>query len=122
MTTVTKPKTAAAAKYDYAGETKEIPAPKGYDLLARYRQAAKALHAAKEEAKQIEAEIMAELGGFEHGTIDGQIQFSWPFVDSTSFDAKAFKESSPEHKALYEAFLVTKETRRFKVSGTVGVD
>lgn len=122
VTTVAKPKTAAAAQFAYEGEVKEIPPAKGYALLAKYREAAKALHTAKENAKQIEAEIMQELGGYEHGAVDGQIVFNWPFVDSTSFDAKGFKETSPEYKALYESFLVTKETRRFKVDGTVGVD
>lgn len=120
--TATKPQTATAAKFGYEGEVKDIPASVGYQLLAEYREAAKALHAAKERAKQIEAAIQEELGGYEHGRVDGQIVFNWKFVDTTSFDAKAFKEASPEHKALYEAFLVTKETRRFKVDGTVGVD
>jgi len=47
--------------------------------------------------------------------------FNWTFVSSTSFNSKAFKED-PERKALYDSFLVTKPTRRFKVDGTVGVD
>lgn len=118
MTTATK-LTPAPTAFDWEGERKDIPAARGYDLLARYRQAARALHVAKEEAKSIEAEIMQELGGFEHGAVDGVDVFNWPFVKSTSFDAKSFKET---HKDLYEQFLVTKPTRRFKVDGTVGVD
>lgn len=122
MTTVAKPQTDTASKFAYEGESKDIPPALGYTLLAEYRAAAKALHDAKERAKAIEAKIQQELGGYEYGKVDGSIVFSWPFVDSTTFQAKAFKESSPENKALYESFLVTKETRRFKVDGTVGVD
>lgn len=110
-----------AKTYEYAGETKEIPVARGYELLARYREAAQTLHDAKARAKAIEIEIMQELGGFEHGAVDGQEVFHWPFVDATSFDVSAFKED-PERRALYQAFLVTKPTRRFKVDGTVGVD
>lgn len=107
--------------HEWQGEVKNIPAARGYDLLARYRQAARALHMAKEEAKAVEAEIMEDLGGYEHGAVDGQQVFHWPWVPSTSFDSKRFKED-PERKALYEAYLVTKPTRRFRVDGTVGVD
>lgn len=107
--------------YEWEGEVKNIPASRGYDLLARYRQAARALHVAKEEAKAIEQEIMEELGGYEHGAVDGQQLFHWPVVDSTSFNAKEFKADA-KRKALYDAFLVTKQTRRFSVNGTVGVD
>jgi len=124
MTAPAQPKaqTANAARWSYEGEVKEIPAARGYDLWARYRQAATALHAAKEAAKQIEQEIMEELAGFEHGAVEGRQLFHHPFVDTTSFDAKSFKEASPEHLALYRAFLVTKTTRRFKAEGTVGVE
>jgi predicted phage-related endonuclease len=107
--------------YEWMGEQKDLAPERGWQLLARYRTAAAALHAAKETAKQIEQEIMEELEGFEHGAINGQQVFHWSFVDSTSFDAKTFKED-PERLALYRQFLTTKVTRRFKVDGTVGVD
>lgn len=108
-------------EYEWQGEVLELSPQVGYALLAEYRTAAAALHAAKEAAKTIEAKIMETLGGYEHGSVDGQQLFHWPIVNSTSFNAKAFKED-PERKALYDAFLVTKQTRRFKVDGTVGVD
>lgn len=120
MTTATK-LPPITKQYEFEGEVKDIPAARGYDLLARYRQAAKALHTAKEEAKAIEMEIMQELGGFEHGAVDGQQVFHWKFVDSTKFKVKEFK-SDPVRAALYAEFLETTTTRRFNVDGTVGVD
>ena len=122
MTTVTKPKTATASQFDYEGEYLDLPAQEGYELLAEYRAAAKVLHEAKARAKEVEAKIQQRMGGYENARIDGQVVVTWHFVDTTSFDAKGFKESSPANKALYESFLVTKETRRFRVDGTVGVD
>lgn len=107
--------------YEWQGEVLELDPQVGYELMARYRQAAKALHAAKEEAKRIEEEIMAVVGGYENAAINGQVIVTWPWVSSTTFDVKSFKED-PERKALYEQFLKTKPTRRFKVTGVVGVD
>lgn len=107
--------------HEWMGERLDIDPAVGHRLLAEYRASAAALHAAKERAKAVEQEIQQTLQGFEHGAIDGQDFFHWTFVNSTSFDAKSFKED-PERKALYEQFLVTKPTRRFKVDGTVGVD
>lgn len=118
VTTLERPKVGA---YEWMGEVKDLDPQRGWMLLAEYRSAAAALHAAKERAKAIEQEIMQELEGFEHGAINGQQVFHWPYVDSTSFDTKSFKED-PTRKALYESYLVTKPTRRFKVDGTVGVD
>lgn len=107
--------------HEWMGERLDIDPAVGHRLLAEYRAAAAGLHAAKERAKAVEQEIQQTLQGFEHGAIDGQDFFHWTFVNSTSFDAKSFKED-PERKALYDSFLVTKPTRRFKVDGTVGVD
>lgn len=107
--------------YTYEGEVLDIPPAVGYPLLERARETARALHVAKEAAKSAEQEVMQLLGGHEHGAIDGQQFFHWPFVDSTSFDVKSFKED-PERKSLYERFLKVKRTRRFRVEGTVGVD
>jgi len=106
---------------EWQGERLEIAPQLGYRLLAEYRAAAAQLHDAKARASVVEQEIMELLGGFEHGAVNGQDVFNWTFVSSTSFNSKAFKED-PERKALYDAFLVTKPTRRFKVDGTVGVD
>lgn len=108
--------------FDYMGEVLELDTALGYELLAEYRAAAAQLHEAKARAKAVELRIQETMQGFEHGAVNGMQVIHWPFVDSTSFDAKAFKETSPEHKALYEHFLKTKRTRRFKVDGTVGVD
>lgn len=107
--------------HEWQGEVLELDPQVGYDLMARYRQAARALHAAKEEAKRIEEEIMAAVGGYESAAINGQVIVTWPWVNSVSFDTKTFKEDA-ERKALYESFLKTKVTRRFKVTGVVGVD
>lgn len=108
-------------EFEWQGEVIDLDPAVGYALLAEYRANAAALHAAKQAAKETEQKIMQTLGGYEHGAVDGQQLFHWPIVNSTSFDAKSFKED-PERKALYDAFLVTKPTRRFKVDGTVGVD
>lgn len=120
MTTATA-KAIGPDTFTYEGEFLDLPPARGYELLARARETARALHVAKEAAKSVEQEIMQELGGHEHGRIDGQVFFNWRFVDSTSFDVKTFKED-PERKSLYERFLKTKRTRRFSVEGTVGVD
>lgn len=123
MTTATED--VAAVKpdtFEWQGEVTAIDPELGWQLLAEYRQAAQVLHDAKARAKDVEQRIMRTLGGFEHGSINGQVVFDWPFVDSSSFDAKAFKEAGPEYKALYDHFMKTKTTRRFHVDGTVGVD
>jgi hypothetical protein len=120
MTTATTNTTPGT--FTWEGERRDIAPAIGYALLAEYRANAAALHAAKEAAKATELKIQQALGGYEHGAVDGQDVFHWVFVDSTSFDAKAFKDAGPEYKALYEAFLRTKQTRRFRVDGTVGVD
>jgi hypothetical protein len=120
VTTATK--VPAAERFEWQGETLELDPQVGYTLLAEYRQAAAALATAKAEAKRIEEKIMEIVGGYENAAVNGQVIVTWPWVDSTSFDAKAFKDTSPEHKALYDAFLKTKKTRRFKVTGVVGVD
>lgn len=110
-----------AHTFEWQGERKSIPAARGWELLARYREAADALHAAKKRAKDIEREIMIEMGGFEHLAIEGQDFFHWPWVDSTSFDQKQLKTDHPD---IHEKYVVKKPngTRRFRVEGTVGVD
>jgi hypothetical protein len=121
MTTATQDKVKPDT-FTFQGEVKELDPQTGWTMLAEYREAAAALHAAKERAFAIEQRIMQELAGFEHGAIEGQQLFHWPFVDSTSFDAAGFKGAGPEYKALYDHFCKTKKTRRFRVEGTVGVD
>lgn len=113
-----KPK---VGEFEWQGEVLDLDPEVGYTLLAEYRTAAAALHEAKRAAKAVEEKIMKTLGGYEHGAVDGQQVFHWPWVDSTSFNSKAFKED-PKRKALYDSFLETKQTRRFRVEGTVGVD
>jgi hypothetical protein len=109
--------------FGYEGEYLEVPAELGWALAAEYRTAAQALHAAKAAAKDIEQKIMETMKGYEAIGVDGQTLFTWKFVDSTSFDARAFKAYDPAYKAAYEAFCKTKTTRRFKAAdGTVGVD
>lgn len=108
-------------KYEWQGEELELDPAVGYQLLAEYRANAAALHAAKEAAKATELKIMETLGGYEHGSVNGQRLFHWPVVDSTTFDKKSFCEDK-DREALYKSFLKTTKTRRFKVDGTVGVD
>jgi predicted phage-related endonuclease len=121
MTTATKSTKVDAKTFGWEGERKELTPARGYDLLARYRQAAKALHDAKQAAKDIEQEIMQEMGGYEHMSIDGQDFFHWPWVDASALDAKELKEKEP---LVYLKYFKTKKkgTRRFRVEGTVGVD
>ena len=107
--------------HEWMGEVLDLEPQVGYELMARYRAAASMLHTAKEQAKAIEEEIMATVGGYESAAINGQVIVTWPWVSSTSFDTKTFKED-PARKALYDSFLRTKPTRRFKVTGVVGVD
>jgi predicted phage-related endonuclease len=108
--------------FEWMGEVLELDPATGWELLAEYRAAAAQLHEAKARAKAIELRIMQTVQGYEHASINGQQVIHWPWVDSTSFDAKAFKEAGEEYRRLYEYFLKTKKTRRFKVDGTVGVD
>lgn len=117
----TKTKIPVAELYGFEGEELEFDPELGYTLLARYRQAAQALHAAKAAALEVEAEIQAALGGFEHGVINGQRVFHWPWCDKTSFNVKALKAA---HPAIHAEFSTTvpNGSRRFTVEGTVGVD
>lgn len=109
--------------FEYQGEYLEVSPAVGWALAAEYRTAAAALHEAKRVAKDVEQKIMQAMQGFEAIGVDGQTLFTWKFVDSTSFDAKAFKDAGDEYRELYNFFCKTKTTRRFKAAdGTVGVD
>ena len=77
---------------------------------------------ALELAKTRDVMLAGRSVGTMRRRILGRDVFDWPWVDSTSFDAKGFKESSQENLALYRAWCKTKKTRRFHVDGTVGVD
>jgi hypothetical protein len=121
-TAVEKPaKVTEATRFDYEGEVKEIAPEIGFTLVAKYRQAAAALAAAKAAAFAIEEEIKTVMGGHERLVVDGTVVANYVWKDLTSFNKKALKEKYP---AIVAEFTETKKngSRAFSVPGTAGVE
>lgn len=122
MTTVAKPaKVSEADRFSYMGETLAVDPAVGYALAARYREAAKALHIAKDNAFAVEEEIKTLMRGYEHVTVDGTRIFSWVWKLKTTFNKKLLREKYPEIEA---ECTERKEngTRSFSAPGVSGVD
>ena len=118
---VKKEKVTEASRYAWSGEELELSPEVGYDLRARYRQAAVALHAAKAEAFKIEEEIKTAMGGHEHATVNGERIFSWAWKLKTTFDKTALRRA---HPAIEQEFTVRVEngSRAFSAPGVSGVE
>lgn len=120
--TTSKPaKPTEATRFEYMGETLELAPEVGYTLAAEYREAALALHAAKERAFAVEEKIKATMRGYEHVTVDGTRIFSWVWKLKTTFDKRGLRQKYPEIEAEFTR-RVENGSRAFSAPGVTGVN
>ena len=121
MTTATKDKKINPADIPYEGEVKEVEASLLYAKVAQYRQAAKNLAAAKAEALEIEEELKAMCGGYEHLACNGERLVHWPWKKLTKFDKRGLAKKYPDVVAEFTT-EIENGSRSFSVPGTAGVE
>lgn len=123
MTTAATPEVTEITNdtFEFMGETIELDPKVGYELAAQYREAAIALHQAKDRAFTIEQQIKAVMKGYEHATVNGERVFSWIWKLKTTFNKKGLRIKYPE---IHDEFVVKVEngTRSFSAPGVTGVE
>lgn len=120
MTTATKTP-ADKDRFLYEGEFLDLTGQEAYELLAEYRAAATALHAAKKAAFDAEEKIKERMSGFENLRIDGEVKVTWTWQALTKFDKQALARKYPE--ILNELTTRVPDGKRvFSAKGVVGVE
>ncbi|MDR1691900.1 MAG: hypothetical protein LBR72_00940 [Oscillospiraceae bacterium] len=80
--------------------------------VAEYKSLKTSIKDLEFRLNEVEAVIKAYMGDIEELMVDGT-KVRWKTVAQNRFDTAAFRA---RHEALYEAFLVRSETRRFTVT------
>ena len=119
--TVKSKKVSEVERFEYSGEFLDVDPEVAGDVLGRYRQAALALHAAKEAAFAVEEEIKLLMGGHENLRVNGEVKVTWKWGAKTTFDKRGLRQT---HPGLVEEYTTTDPlgTRSFNAKGIVGVD
>lgn len=121
MTTATLEAKLDKDTFNFEGEFLDLTGAEAYELLAEYRAAAAALHAAKKLAFDAEEKIKARMRGYESLRIDGEVKVTWKWEALTKFDKQKLAR---EHLDILNTLTtrVPDGKRVFSAKGVVGVE
>lgn len=107
--------------FEFEGEFLDLTGEEAYELLAEYRAAAAALHAAKKLAFDAEEKIKRVMRGHEALRIDGEVKVTWKWEALTKFNKQ---ELARKYNDILNELTerVPDGKRVFNAKGVVGVD